>query len=117
MSTYALTDETSIDVLIFWIESSDGAISYDELEAVNKVLDNMHYDMSTYHETISHISAMSVEHVKEIIEDAITHIKKTFTEEGKKLTYQLLETIALTGNIASKTNNEKLERLKIEFGL
>ena len=45
MSPYALTDETSIDTLIFWIESSDGAISYAEKEAVKRVLNNMKYDM------------------------------------------------------------------------
>lgn len=48
MSTYALTDETSIDTLIFWIESSDGSISYKEQEAVKRILSNMKYDMETF---------------------------------------------------------------------
>ena len=69
--SYSLTDETSIDTLIFWIESSDGSISYAEQKAVKRVLENMNYDMSTYHKTLSHIGAMSTENVSEMVEDAI----------------------------------------------
>ncbi len=115
--SYSLTDETSIDALIFWIESSDGSISYEEQKAVKRILDNMHYDMSTFQNTISHIGGMSTEHLHELIEEAISHIKGTFSDEGKRLTYQLLETIAGSNGDISTAEHEKLNRLKSEFGV
>ncbi len=114
--SYSLTDETSIDTLIFWIESSDGSISYEEQKAVQRILDNMRYDMSTFQNTLSHISAMSTEHLQELIEEAISHVKRNFSDDGKRLTYQLLETIAGSNGDISKAEQEKLTRLKSEFG-
>ncbi len=115
--SYSLTDETSIDTLIFWIESSDGSISYKEQQAVKRVLEHMNYDMSTYQKTLSHIGAMSTDHVTEMVEDAISHIKSNFSDDGKKLTYQLLENIAACdGSITSK-EQEKLTKIKEEFGI
>ena len=117
MSTYALTDETAIDVLIFWIESTDGSISFKEQAAVKRVLSNMKYDLSTYHQTMSHIGAMSTSHVAEIVEEAITYVKSNFSDEGKKITYHLLDTIAHCDGKASSADLEKLDKLKSEFGV
>lgn len=115
--SYSLTDETSIDTLIFWIESSDGAISYEEQKAVKRILEHMNYDMSTYQKTLSHIGAMSTESLSEMVEEAITHIKSNFSDDGKKLTYQLLENIAAVGGSISDEAQEKLSRIKKEFGI
>lgn len=117
MSTYALTDETAIDVLIFWIESTDGSISYREQVAVKRVLENMNYDMSTYHQTMSHIGAMSTENVKKVVEEAISYVKSNFSDDGKRLVFSLLDTIATCENKIEASQTEKINRLKDEFAL
>lgn len=117
MSTYTLTDETAVDVLIFWIESTDGSISFSERETVIRVLENMKYDLSTYQSTLSHIGAMSTSHVSEIIEEAIRYVRSNFSDEGKVLTYNLLDAIAHCEGKVSSGNTTKLSRLKKELGV
>lgn len=41
----------------------------------------MKYDLNTFRETISHLGATSME---EVVEDAIGHIKSSFSDDGKK---------------------------------
>lgn len=117
MSTYALTDETSIDTLIFWIESSDGSISYEEQEAVKRILSNMKYDMETFQKTMSQISAMGIDEVKQMANEAVDHINRSFSDDGKKLTYSLLEAIAACDGTISKAEQEKLDAIKSELGV
>ena len=117
MRNFSLTDETAIDVLIFWIESSDGAISYQEDQAVKRVLENMEYSMSTFRETMSHIGALSTEGLEEVEEDAINYVKKNFSDEGKKLSYSLLEAIAGSDGKIQSDAQKKLTHLKKELGL
>lgn len=117
MSTYALNDETSIDTLIFWIESSDGSISYEEQEAVKRILSNMKYDMETFQKTMSQISAMGTDEVKKMANEAIDHINRSFSDDGKKLTYNLLEAIAACDGNISKPEREKLDAIKSELGV
>lgn len=117
MRKFSLTDETAIDVLIFWIESSDGTISYEEDEAVKRILSNMEYSMKTFRETLSHLGALSTEGLHEVEEDAINYIKSNFSDDGKKLTYNLLETVAATEGGISDEAREKLDELKGQLGL
>lgn len=117
MSTYALTDEIAIDVLIFWIESSDGSISFAEQDSVKRILDNMNYDLGTFQKTISHIGAMSTDHLKEIIEESISYVRSNFSDDGKKLVFSLLDSIANCDGKASTLEQEKLDRLKNELGV
>lgn len=117
MSSYALTDETAIDVLIFWIESTDGSISFSEQDAVKRVLSNMQYTLSTYHKTMSQIGAMSTANMTEMIEEAIAYIRSNFSDDGQRLTYSLLDTIAHCEGRASSDLKKKLERLKKEWGV
>lgn len=117
MSTYALTDETAIDVLIFWIESTDGSISYREQAAVKRVIENMNYNMTTYHQTMSHIGAMSTENVNLVVEEAISYVKSNFSDDGKRLVFSLLDTIATCENKVNAALSSKIERLKDEFAL
>lgn len=117
MSTYALTDETSIDTLIFWIQSSDGSISYEEQETVKRILSNMEYDMKTYHQTLAQISAMGTDEVKEMANEAIDHINRSFSDDGKKLTYNLLEAIAASDGSISTAEKNKLDAIKSELGV
>ena len=117
MSTYTLTDETAIDVLIFWIESADGSISYSEIGAVERVLDQMKYDMSTFNDTLGHISAMSTEHLHEVADEAIDYIKTNFSDRGQQLVYSLLEAIAASDGKIISTEETKLKKIKEEFGV
>jgi len=117
MSTYALNDETSIDTLIFWIESSDGSISYSEQRAVKRVLENMNYDMSTFHKTMSQISSMGTDDVKVMANEAVDHINRSFSDDGKKLTYSLLEAIASCDGKVTSSEQAKLDAIKSEFGI
>ncbi|MFY0684721.1 MAG: TerB family tellurite resistance protein [Balneola sp.] len=117
MSNYALNDETSIDTLIFWIQSSDGSISYEEQETVKRILSNMKYDMSTYHKTLTQISAMGTDEVKDMANEAVDHIKRSFSDDGKKLTYNLLEAIAACDGKISDAEQAKLDAIKSELGV
>lgn len=117
MSTYALTDETSIDTLIFWIESSDGSISYQEQQAVKRILENMNYDMSTYHQTRNQIASMGTDDVKKMANEAVDHINRSFSDDGKKLAYNLLEAIAACDGKITSLEQEKLDAIKSEFGV
>lgn len=117
MSTYPLTDETSIDVLIFWIESTDGNISFSEQDTVKRVLSNMDYTLETYHKTLNQIAAMSTANVEKLIDEALVYVRSNFSDSDKKLTYSLLETIAHCEGKISKAQQEKLILLKKEIGL
>lgn len=117
MSSYPLTDETAIDVLLFWIESTDGSISFAEQDAVKRVLSNMQYTLSTYHKTLSQIGAMSTQNMLDLVEEAIVYIRSNFSDDGKMLTYSLLDTIANCEGEISSTQKAKFDRLKKEFGV
>lgn len=117
MRNFSLTDETAIDVLIFWIESSDGAISYDEDKAVKRALDNMEYSMTTFRQTLSDLGALSTKGLKEVEEDAINYVKKNFSDDGKRLTYTLVEAVAASGGGVGQDAQKKLDHLKGELGL
>ncbi len=117
MSSFSLTDETAIDVLIFWIQSSDGAISYEEHETVKDVLSNMEYTMNTYNDTVMKLGALSTEHLKEVEAEAIDYIKRNFSDDGKKLTHQLLYAVASSDGPIGDGEKEKLKTLSSELGL
>lgn len=117
MGTFSLTDETAIDVLIFWIESSDGAISFEEESAVKRVMDNMHYDMKTYRKTLSHLNALSTEGIQEVEKDAVEYVQRNFSDRRRQLSYQLLESIATSDNKVHEDEQKKLDTLKEAWGL
>ena len=116
MSTFSLTDETSIDVLIFWIQSADGSISFKEEETVKRIIANMNYDLGTYHQTLSYLGAMSVDHMNDAVKDAIDHIKSSFSDDGQKMVFNLLDAIATCDSRIKVTEQKKLDHIKSEFG-
>lgn len=117
MSEFILNEEMALDTLIFWIESTDGAISFKENETVKRVLDTMDYDFDTYRKTLTQIGALSTEKMKVMIEEAIDYVKQNFTDEKKKLSYALLDSIAHCDGALSKEQEQRMDRLKGEFGL
>ncbi len=117
MPKLELNDEKAVDVLIFWVESSDGSISYAELEGVQRVLDDMNYSMENYHSTFSYINGLSTDNVKALVEEAIQYAKDNFSDDGKRLTVMLAEAIANCDGKIAKKEVEKIDRLKAELGV
>ncbi len=112
MPKIELTDERAIDIIIFWVESSDGSISYSELESVQRVLEDMNYSMENYHSTFSYINGLSTDNVKNCVNDAIDYIKENFSTDRKNLTVMLAQAIANADGKVHKTEAEKIEKLK-----
>lgn len=116
--SFELTDEKATDVLIWWIEGTDGSIDYREDEAVRRVLTDMNYSLETFYEdTMLHISGLSNEHMKELIDQSIEWGNRHFNESRKKLTLVLLGTIASSNGDITADQQEKLDLIKKEFGI
>lgn len=113
---FILTDETAADILIFWMESSDGSISYWEDEAVKEVLAGMDYTMQTYRDTLVHLGALSTERLNKLIEEARAYAAEKYTPEQKKRLIHLLEVISDSDD-KGKIEKNKLQQLREEFGL
>lgn len=115
---FELNNEKATDVLIWWVEGSDGSIDYDEEEEVKRILEEMSYSPETfYEETLLHISGLSTEHVKELVERSIAWAKEHFDETHKKLTVSLLENVALSNGKITDEQKEKIDRVAAEFGI
>lgn len=117
MSQFIFNDELAIDTLIFWIESTDGAISFKEAETVKRVLSTMDYDFDTYRKTLNQIGALSTQKMKVMIEEAIDYVQHNFSDDKKKLTYALLDSIAHCDGSVSGEQKKRMDRLKGEFGV
>lgn len=116
--SFELNDEKATDVLIWWVESADGSIDYREKEAVKKVLDGISYSLDTfYQETMMHIGALSNENIKKLIDDAIAWGKKHFDKHRKQVTLALLEVIAESDGKITDDQQEKIDRIRDEFGI
>lgn len=116
MSSFELTDEKAIDVLIFYIIGADGSIDYEETEAVDRVLEDLDYDpQEYYHDTLLHINGLSTEHTNDLIDDATKWVCKNFDKEKRKLIFVLLESLASTDGEINKSEQEKLDKLKKYF--
>lgn len=115
---FELNDEKATDVLIWWIEGTDGSIDYTEEQAVERVLEDMNYSLETYYQkTLMHIGALSTEHMKELVDKAIEWGKEHFDEHRKKLTLALLENIASCDGDITPEEQEKLDRIEKGFGI
>ena len=115
---FELNDEKATDVLIWWVEGADGSIDYREEQAVKRVLKDINYSLETfYEETLMHIGALSNEHMRELIDDAIGWGSEHFDEHRKKLTIALLEVIASSNGEITKSQREKLDRIEEAFGI
>ncbi|MFA5668879.1 MAG: hypothetical protein WC967_06525 [Balneolaceae bacterium] len=116
--SYPLTDETATYVLIFWIVGADGSTSFKEQKTAQRVLDTLGYDTGKNLQTThSSLGAMSTKHLEELIEGAISYINRNFTDDKKRFTYQLLETIAMSSGGINKHEQQNLDRIKSRFGI
>lgn len=115
---FELSDEKATDVLIWWVEGADGSIDYREEEAVEKVLKDVNYSLETfYQETMMHLSGLSTENLKELVQKAIEWGKENFDDHRKQRTIALLYVIAeCNGNITDE-QQEKIDTVKGAFGI
>lgn len=115
---FKLNNEKATDVLIWWIEGSDGSIDYREEEAVKKVLKDVSYSLETfYQETLMHIGGLGTEQLKELVEKAINWGSEHFDDHRKQRTIALLYVIAESDGKITKGQQEKIDRIKNAFGV
>ena len=115
---FELDNERALDVIIWWVGGSDGSIDYQEKEKVKEVLKDMQYSMQTYHqETIMHIGGLSTEKIDDLVDDAIAHASANFSEHEKKKVVALLYAVAESDGNISEGEQEKIDRIKREFGV
>lgn len=113
--SFTLNDEKATGVLIWWIEGADGSIEMEEEEAVEDLLHDLNYSMKEYREkTKLHISGLSNEKVKDLVDDAIQWGAGHFDDARQQKTINLLETISEC-NGTKEEEQEKLDRIKQAF--
>ena len=114
---FELNKEKAADVLIWWVEGSDGSIDFREEEKVKEVLHDMNYSMKTYYEeTLMYLSGLSTENLKQLVDDAIQYAGKNYSEHQKQKAVALLYAIAESNGSISEGQQEKIDRIKREFG-
>lgn len=117
---FELNKEKALDVLIWWVESTDGSIDYTEKQTVKEVLDEMNYSLETfYQETVLHIGALGTEELNVLIGKAIEWASKNYSIHEKKKALALLQVIADSDSDGemSDEQREKLNKIRRAFGL
>ena len=115
---FEFNNEKAIDVLIWWVEGSDGSIDYSEEQAVKNVLRDMNYSLDTfYQDTVQYIGALATEDIGKMVENAIAWGSKNFDRHDKQVTLALLNVIAESTGAISPGQQKKLDRIKKEFGI
>lgn len=115
---FELNDEKATDILIWWVEGSDGSIDYREEKTVKKVLEDVNYSLETfYQETLMYIGGLSTERLKELVEESIEWGKNHFDDHRKQITVALLEAVAECNENVTESQKEKIERISRAFGV
>jgi hypothetical protein len=118
MSSFEFGPESVIDVLIYWVAGADGHIEYEENKSVKEALDTLSYSQEDYfHNTLTHINGLSTESIDKLIEDAVAWAGKNFDHHKKQSAIALLEFVAESDDKISPAEQEKIDRLRKEFGL
>ena len=116
--SFELDKEKVMDVLIWWIEGTDGSIDYREDEAVRRVLKDMDYSLDTFYEdTLMHISGLSNEKMSTLIDKSIEWGSKRYDGHQKKHALALLGNIAASNGNITNGQQKKLDKIKGEFGV
>lgn len=115
---FQLNDEKAIDVLIWWVEGSDGSIDYTEEQVVKDILKDMDYSLETfYQDTLQHIGALGTEDLGKLVDEAITWGSSHFDHHKKQVTFALLYVIAESNGAITAGQQQKLDRIQKEFGI
>lgn len=116
MAAFTLNEETAIDVLIFWVEGSDGSISYEENNSLKDVFTDLGYDLDTYYKTVNHINGLSTENVQALVNKAVAFFKNASIDK-RRLIYLLCEVIAGIDGGLNSSEKKRLSELKSGLGL
>lgn len=114
---FELNEEKALDVLIWWVEGSDGSIDFHEEEAVENNLADMNYSPETYYEeTMMHIGGLGTDKIKELVDESIQYGSTHFSEHRKQQAIALLYAVAESNGDISEGQQEKIDRIKKAFG-
>lgn len=114
---FKLNEEKALDVLIWWVEGSDGSIDFYEEDAVEKVLKDMNYSPETYYEeTRIHIAGLGTENIKKLVNESILYGSTHFSDHRKQQAIALLYAVAESNGDISEGQQEKIDKLKRAFG-
>jgi len=116
MSTFELNDESAIDLLIFWVEGSDGLMGYEENKEVNDILSEMSYSPQNFQHTLNYLNGLKTEHINDEIDKAIEWSSK-YDEERKRYILALLQSLAEIDGPMTKDEREKIDELHVRYGL
>jgi hypothetical protein len=115
---FELNKEKALDVMIWWVEGSDGSIDFHEEEAVERVLKDMNYSPETYYEeTMMHIGGLSTDNLKKLVDEAISYGSEYYSEHDKQRAVALLHAVGESNGSISEGQQEKIDRIKREFGV
>lgn len=115
---FEFNNEKALDVLIWWVEGSDGSINYEEEQKVREVLSDMDYSKEIYYQdTLMYIGSLSTEKLSDLVNNAISYAKKHYSKHDKQKTVALLHAIAQSDGKVLEGEQEKLDRIKNEFGV
>lgn len=116
--SFELNDEKALDVLIWWVEGSDGSIDFYEEEAVENILKDMNYSPETYYEdTVMHISGLSTEKIEELVDNSIQHGSTHYSKHEKEKVVALLYAVAESNRDITEGQQEKIDRVKQAFNV
>jgi uncharacterized tellurite resistance protein B-like protein len=115
---FEFNNEKALDVLIWWVEGSDGSIEYEEEQKVKEVLSDMNYSKDIYYQdTLMYIGSLPTEKLDDLVEDAISYANQNYSKHDKQKTVSLLHAIAKSNDNIKEGEREKIDRIKNEFGV
>jgi len=116
--SFEFNNEKALDVLIWWVEGSDGSIEYEEEQKVQEVLGDMNYSKDIYYQdTLMYIGSLPTEKLDDLVEDAISYASQNYSKHDKQKTVSLLHAIAKSNDNIKEGEREKIDRIKNEFGV
>lgn len=114
--SFEFNKEKALDVLIWWIEGSDGSMEYEEDKKVKEVLGDMNYSKDIYfQDTLMYIGSLPTEKLSDLVNQAIAYGKDHFSEHDKKKVVALLYAIAQSSGEIKEGEQDKIDRIKREF--
>lgn len=114
--SFDFNNEKALDVLIWWVEGSDGSIEYEEDKKVKEVLSDMNYSKDIYYQdTLMYIGSLPTEKLSDLVDQAIVYGKEHFSAHDKKKVVALLYAIAQSSGKVKEGEQEKVDRVKHEF--
>jgi hypothetical protein len=78
----------------------------------------MNYSKESYfQDTLMYIGSLSTDKLDDLVDDAIQYGKDNYSKHDKQKTMSLLHAIAMSDDKVTEGEQEKLDRIKNEFGV